>query len=66
MLESAYPFHFIQKDEGNADGLLSISLYKFKSTKSNLVYIVRVEQYEYNIGAQLLISGMFRITTALK
>lgn len=44
MLESAYPFHFIQKDEGNADGLLSISLYKFKSTKSNLVYIVRVEQ----------------------
>lgn len=51
MLESAYPFHFIQKDEGNADGLLSISLYKFKSTKSNLVYIVRVEQYEYNIYA---------------
>lgn len=51
MLESAYPFHFIQKDEGNADGLLSISLYKFKSTKSNLVYIVRVEQYKYSIYA---------------
>ena len=51
MLESAYPFFFIQKDEENEDGLLSISLYRFKSTKSNLVYIVRVEQYEYNIYA---------------
>lgn len=51
MLESAYPFFFIQKDEGNEDGLLSISLYRFKSTKSNLVYIVRVEQYECSIYA---------------
>ena len=51
MLESAYPFLFIQKDGGNEDGLLSISLYRFKSTKSNLVYIVRVEQYKCNIYA---------------
>lgn len=51
MLQSAYPFYFIQKDEGDSQGLLHVCLYRFKSTKSNLVYIVRVEEYKYNIYA---------------
>lgn len=51
MLESAYPFYFIQNDKGDSDGLLHILLYRFKSAKSKLVYIVRVEEYEYNIYA---------------
>lgn len=51
MLESAYPFYFIQKDKGDSQGLLHILLYRFKSSKSKLVYIVRVEEYEHNIYA---------------
>lgn len=51
MLQSAYPFYLIQIDKGDSKGLLHILLYRFKSTKSNLVYIVRVEEYEYNIYA---------------
>ncbi len=51
MLESAYPFYFIQKDKGDSIGSLYVSLYRFKSTKSKLVYIVRVEEYEYSIYA---------------
>lgn len=51
MLQSAYPFYFIQSDKGELKGLLHVLLYRFKSTKSNLVYIVRVEEYEYNIYA---------------
>ena len=51
MLESAYPFYFIQKDKGDSEGLLRILLYRFKSAKSKLVYIVRVEEYEHNIYA---------------
>lgn len=51
MLQSAYPFYLIQNDKGGSKGLLHVLLYRFKSTKSNLVYIVRVEEYEYNIYA---------------
>lgn len=53
MLESAYPFLFIMnlKDEANQDGLLQVKLYRFKSTKSKITYIVRVEKYMYNIYA---------------
>lgn len=51
MLQSAYPFYFIQNDKGDSSGLLHILLYRFKSTKSNIVYIVRVEEYEHNIYA---------------
>lgn len=51
MLQSAYPFYFIQNNKGDSSGLLHVLLYKFKSTKSNLVYIVRVEEYENNIYA---------------
>lgn len=48
---SAYPFIFIQRDKENTKGLLYVSLYRFKSTKSKLVYIVRVEEYEYHVYA---------------
>lgn len=51
MLQSAYPFHFIQIDKGDSNGLLHILLYRFKSAKSKLVYIVKVEEYRYNIYA---------------
>lgn len=51
MLQSAYPFYLIQIDEGDSCGLLHVLLYRFKSTKSNLVYIVRVEEYKYNVYA---------------
>lgn len=51
MLQSAYPFYFIQKYKGDPSGLLHILLYRFKSTKSKLVYIVRVEEYKHNIYA---------------
>lgn len=53
MLESAYPFLFIMnlKDEANQNGLLQVKLYRFKSTKSKITYIVRVEKYMYNIYA---------------
>lgn len=51
MLSSAYPFYLIQRDKGDCNGLLHVFLYRFKSTKSNLVYIVRVEAYMYNIYA---------------
>lgn len=51
MLQSAYPFYLIQRDKGDSSGLLHVLLYRFKSTKSNLVYIVRVEEYQYNIYA---------------
>lgn len=51
MLESAYPFHFIQKDKGDSSGLLYVLLYRFKSEKSKLVYIVRVEEYMHNVYA---------------
>lgn len=51
MLVSAYPFRFIQHEKGDSKGLIETSLYRFKSTKSNLVYIVRVEKYRYNIYA---------------
>lgn len=51
MLQSAYPFYLIQKDKGDCNGLLHVFLYRFKSTKSKLVYIVRVEKYMYNIYA---------------
>lgn len=39
------------KDEANQDGLLQVKLYRFKSTKSKITYIVRVEKYMYNIYA---------------
>lgn len=51
MLESAYPFYHIMKVQGDGKGILDIDLYRFKSQKSKLVYIVRVERYEYDVYA---------------
>lgn len=51
MLDSSYPFYFIQRDRGDEEGIDYVSLYRFKSQKSKFVYIVRVEEYEYNIYA---------------
>ena len=53
MLESSYPFHFIMNEyeEKPDEGFSHLMLYTFKSTKSNLTYIVRVEVYKYHIYA---------------
>lgn len=51
MLECAYPYCLVQKEEGDGDGLKQILLYHFKSTKSKLMYMVRVEVYTYNVYA---------------
>ena len=41
-----YPFVFQMNDRSNADDVLQYTLqYRFKSTKSNHTYIVRVERY---------------------
>lgn len=42
-----YPFIFQMNDRSSTDGLLENTLqYRFKSTKSNHTYIVRVEKYK--------------------
>lgn len=53
MLECSYPFHFIMNDYGSEpnSGFSYLKLYRFKSTKSNLTYIVRVEVYPNSIYA---------------
>ena len=43
MLENAYPYCLVQKEQGDNSGLRQILLYHFKSTKSHLIYMVRVE-----------------------
>jgi len=50
-LENSYPFIFLQntKDEQNIATL--VKLYRFKSTKSNLTYIARVELYPQHVYA---------------
>mgnify|MGYP000021174237 FL=1 len=53
MLENSYPFRFIMNEyeEEPDEGFSHLMLFKFKSTKSNLTYIVRVEVYKYHIYA---------------
>lgn len=53
MLESSYPFHFIMNEYEKIpdEGLSHVKLYSFRSVKSNLTYIVRVEVYKYHIYA---------------
>lgn len=45
LLSDAYPFHHLQREYPEDEGLLYVDLYHFKSTKSHLWYIVRVECY---------------------
>lgn len=41
-----YPFVFVMNDKGEADDILEyVMQYRFKSSKSNHTYIVRVERY---------------------
>jgi hypothetical protein len=51
MLENAYPYCLVQKEQGDNSGLRQILLYHFKSTKSHLIYMVRVEVYDYDVYA---------------
>ena len=46
-----YPFTFVHRSKNCGQGILYVDIYRFKSTKSNLVYIVRVERYEHNMYA---------------
>lgn len=46
-ITKGYPFIFQMIDKSNADNLLELTFqYRFKSTKSNHTYIVRVEKYK--------------------
>ena len=49
MLTDAYPYTFLGREYTDEEGLAFIDLYHFKSTKSSLWYIVRVECYECHI-----------------
>ena len=51
MLKDAYPFRFVMNEvEKYANGKnISLKLCSFKSTKSNLAYIVRIELYAHNV-----------------
>lgn len=49
MLPHSYPFVHVMDEKVNTNGHLSNLLYRFKSTKSNISYIVCVEHYKYNV-----------------
>lgn len=52
MIKDSYNFCFIEKDRpGEDDIFLYKHLYRFKSSKSNLFYLVNVEFYECNVIA---------------
>lgn len=51
MLENAYPYCLVQKEQGDNLGLRQVLLYHFKSAKSHLIYMVRVEVYDYDVYA---------------
>lgn len=51
MIEEAYPFLFIQNMRDQQGVALGIRLYRFKSAKSKLTYIVRVEEYPQHVYA---------------
>ena len=46
-----YPYTYIQRCKSFDKGILYIDIYRFKSTKSNLTYMVRVERYGHNMYA---------------
>ena len=51
MNQDCYPFTFVHRSRNCGQGILYVDIYRFKSTKSNLVYLVRVERYEHNMYA---------------
>lgn len=50
MIEKTYPCTFLMNDYEESDNvLLRVSYYRFRSTKSRLFYIVRVEEYDNHV-----------------
>ena len=49
--KDSYPYLFIRRKKDCGKGILYIDIYRFKSTKSNIVYLVNVERYEHNMYA---------------
>lgn len=50
-LPESYPYIYIQRCKSYDKGILYIDIYRFKSIKSNLTYMVRVERYDHNMYA---------------
>ena len=46
---SAYPYRFVMNEPSHDSFIVCTSIYTFRSTKSNLVYLVRVERYKMDI-----------------
>lgn len=46
---SAYPYRFVMNELSHDEYIIRTSIYTFRSTKSNLVYLVRVEDYKMDI-----------------
>ncbi len=51
MIQACYPFTFVHRSRNCGQGILYVDIYRFKSTKSKLTYLVRVERYEHNMYA---------------
>ncbi len=51
LLESAYHYALVNKEHGDGEGLNQVLIYHFKSKKSKLTYIVRVEHFDYDVYA---------------
>lgn len=62
MTLDSYPFYFIKYDYPPGDVVRRKLLYRFRSTKSNYVYIVEVEQYEYDMYAVKFYPKQFRLS----
>lgn len=44
-----YPYRFVMNEHSHEDYLAGTGIYTFRSTKSNLVYLVRVEHYRMDV-----------------
>lgn len=44
-----YPYRFLMNERPDGDYLVGTGIYTFRSTKSNLVYLVRVEHYRMEV-----------------
>ena len=50
-LPESYAYTYVQRCKSYDKGILYIDIYRFKSEKSKLTYMVRVERYEHNMYA---------------
>ena len=64
MINDAYPYYFIKYEySAPTDNVLCRKLlYRFKSTKSRLVYIVEVEEYPHRVFAIKFYPKAFRLS----